>query len=496
MLFNSVDFGIFLIIVFVLYWFVINKKNETQNLFLLTASYFFYAFWDWRLLFLLILLSLANYFIGIQTDNSQVVRRRKIWLFTGLVINLGVLGVFKYYNFFVSSFVDMVSLIGYDLPLSATKIILPVGISFYTFLSLSYIIDIYKRTLKAETEIVNVLLAFSFFPIVFAGPIQRPVSLLPQIKRTRQFSFDQAMSGLWQALWGLFTKVVIADNLALLVDDIFDNFTAYSGSTLALGALFFTIQIYADFSGYSSMAIGIGKLFGFSLMKNFAFPYFSRDIAEFWKRWHISLTEWFRDYLFLPLSLNLSWKIKSRKFMFVKKDLLIYINASLVVWFLTGLWHGAGYTFIIWGLIHGFFLVIHRWMKKPRKKLLKKLSINNKNKILVVFETLFTLFVVIISWVFFRADTIRHAILYFDGIIDQSLFSVPRLLGLQNTNMMLAIMFITGFLLLEWKNRRYDFVFEKMQLRNNYYKIFVVFVIVILIYFFSGESLDFIYFKF
>ena len=369
MLFNSIEFAIFLPTLFVFYWFVTHKNLRIQNLLLLTASYFFYGWWDWRFLFLLVFLSITNYFIGIGIQGSETTRRGKIWLIAGLIINLGVLGIFKYYNFFIDTFIRMVSLVGYDLPRTSTKIILPLGISFYVFLSLSYIIDIFKRNLQANRNIVEVLLTLSFFPIILAGPIQRPISLLPQISKNREFDSNLAIDGLRQILWGLFAKVVIADNLATQVDDIFSNYSQYSGSTLALGAIFFTIQIYADFSGYSNMAIGIAKLFGFKLMQNFAYPYFSRDLTEFWKRWHISLTTWFRDYLFLPISFTISWRLKKERVFLIKSDHFIYISASALTWFLTGLWHGANYTFILWGIINGIFLIIYHLLRKPQKKI-------------------------------------------------------------------------------------------------------------------------------
>ena len=244
---------------------------------------------------------------------------------------------FKYNNFFIDGFIDLVSAFGYNLPLHTTKIILPLGISFYTFISLSYIIDVYKKTTSANKNIIEVLLSLSFFPIILAGPIQRPSSLLPQISSKRVFRYDQVTDGLRQILWGLFVKVVVADNLAFYVNDIFNNYPEYNGSTLFLGVLLYSVQIYADFSGYSNMAIGTAKLFGFNLMQNFNYPYFSRNILDFWKRWHISLTTWFRDYIFLPISFSISWKIKSEKVLYIHTDIFIYIVASILTWFLTGL---------------------------------------------------------------------------------------------------------------------------------------------------------------
>jgi len=267
MLFNSLEFAVFLPVLFLLYWFVLNKNLKVQNTLLLIASYIFYSWWDWRYLFLLIFISLANYIIGIEIEKNNAGRKGKWWLITGLVINIGILCVFKYFNFFIDSFIDLISLTGYNLPKSTIKIILPLGISFYTFLSLSYIIDIYKQNLCSNKNLIQVLLSLGFFPILLAGPIQRPSTLLPQIVKQREFSYDLAADGLRQILWGLFAKVVIADRLALYVDNVFSSSASYSGSTLALGALLFTVQIYADFSGYSNMAIGIGKLFGFRLIK-------------------------------------------------------------------------------------------------------------------------------------------------------------------------------------------------------------------------------------
>jgi alginate O-acetyltransferase complex protein AlgI len=500
MLFNSIEFAIFLTIVFLLYWFVINKSLKAQNILLLIASYVFYGWWDWRFMFLLALLSLANYLIGIGIENNETNRKGKIWLITGLITNLGVLGVFKYYNFFIDSFIDLVSLVGYNLPRSTTKIILPVGISFYVFLSLSYIIDIYKKNLKAYRNVVEVLLTLSFFPIILAGPIQRPASLLSQITKKREFNYDQAVDGLRQILWGLFAKVVIADKLTIYVDDIFQDFYGYSGSTLLLGALFFTIQIYADFSGYSNMAIGIAKLFGFSLIQNFAYPYFSRDITEFWKRWHISLTTWFRDYLFLPISFSISWRIKKERVFFIRTDQFIYIIASSITWFLIGLWHGANYTFIIWGVINGFFLIIYHLQRKPRKRLFKKLGINNNNSVIIGIETLITLIIIVIAWIFFRAESIAHAFQYLNGIFSPSLFRIS-ILDLKLLSVGAEIIYTTItmliFIILEWFQRDKQ---HALQFKDNQINIIlrwsIYYSIILLIIYFHGSQQSFIYFQF
>jgi alginate O-acetyltransferase complex protein AlgI len=495
MLFNSIEFAIFLPIVFLLYWFVTNKNLKTQNILLLIASYFFYSWWDWRFLFLLVLLSLANYLIGIQIEKNEVNRKGKIWFISGLIANIGVLVVFKYFNFFIDSFINLISLVGYQLPRSTTMIILPLGISFYVFLSLSYIIDIHKKNLTANRNIIEVLLALSFFPILLAGPIQRAVSLLPQIAKRREFNYSQAVDGLKQILWGLFVKVVIADNLATFADDFFLNYSKYSGSALLLGALFYSIQIYADFSGYSEMAIGTAKLFGFSLMRNFAYPYFSRDIVEFWQRWHKSLTTWFRDYLFLPVSFNVSWRLKGEKTLFIKTDLYIYIIASTITWLLTGLWHGASYTFILWGLIHGFFLIVYRIQKNPRKKLFRRIGITNNHKLIVFFETIITLFIVMIAWIFFRAESIGHAINYISGIFSTSLLSVPDFP--ERRRAFITIIFVFIFFFIEWLGREQQFAISNLGIKwRKPLRYAMYYALIIAIIWFGGKQHQFIYFQF
>jgi alginate O-acetyltransferase complex protein AlgI len=490
MLFNSLEFAVFLPVVFLIYWFAVNKNLRLQNFMLLSASYFFYGWWNWRFLFLLISISVFNYFIGISIDRNEKQRIRKALYISGLIINIGILGVFKYYNFFIDSFIDLFSLAGYNLSRSATRIILPLGISFYVFLSLSYLIDIYKKNLQAGTNIVEVLLTLSFFPILLAGPIQRPASLLKQISLKREFNYDKSVDGLRQILWGLFVKIAVADNLAPEVDRIFLNISDFSGSTLFLGIVFYTIQIYADFSGYSNIAIGTAKLFGFDLMRNFSYPYFSRDITEFWKRWHISLTTWFRDYVFLPISFSVSWRIKSERVFLIKADLFIYIAASTITWFLTGLWHGANYTFIIWGMIHGFFLIIYQWQKKPRKKLLKKLGIDNNNSFIVLFETFLTLCIIMGSWVFFRAESLSQALNYFGAIFSFSFF--PLSIVLPKTTILLTLLFIIS----EWFNRNNEF---GLQIKNVNFRLIrwgIYVCIVCLTLFFGAVSQKFIYFQF
>jgi alginate O-acetyltransferase complex protein AlgI len=496
MLFNSLAFAIFLPIVFIIYWFVAYKNLRNQNILLLVASWVFYAWWDWRFLFLLISMALTNYIIGLEIGKNDNKKRKRIWLIAGLAVNLGALMIFKYFNFFINSFIDLISLTGYTLPKSSTVIILPLGISFYIFLSLSYLLDINKGTLSASRNIIEVLLSLSLFPIILAGPIQRPSSLLPQISGRREFSNSQAVNGLRQILWGLFTKVVIADNLGFYSNDIFLNYASYPGSTLFIGAISYTVQIYADFSGYSNIAIGKGKLFGISLMKNFAYPYFSRDITEFWKRWHISLTTWFRDYLFLPLSLRVSWKINSERVMNIKSDLFIYTVAGLITWFITGLWHGANYTFIIWGMIHGLFLIIYQWQKLPRKKIFKKYGISNDNIYIIISETIVTLAVVIIAWIFFRADSVKNALNYISGLFSGSFFSIPVFpysrLMISVTALLCIIFFV-----IEWSGRKEQYPFESIgEKLPRSARWALYYFLMIIIFFFAGSQKEFIYFQF
>jgi len=496
MLFNSIEFTIFLPIVFMFYWSFSGKDLRMQNILLLIASWIFYAWWDWRFLFLLLSLTTLNFFTGLRIDGSNTPAGRKIWMGAGVILNLGVLGVFKYFNFFIGSFNDLISFFGYKFEASTTTIILPLGISFYVFLSLSYILDIYKGTLKANRNITEVLLTLSFFPIILAGPIQRPSSLLPQITTERKLDTGIIADGLRQILWGLFTKVVIADNLAYYTNDIFQNYTGYKGSLLLVGAVFYAVQIYADFAGYSNMAIGTAKLFGFNLMKNFAYPYFARDITEFWRRWHISLTTWFRDYVFMPLSVNVSSGISGEKVMLIKADLFIYAVASTVTWFLTGLWHGANYTFIIWGMIHGLFLILYRWQVKPRKRLLKKLKISNDNKLLVLAETLITLAIVLVSWVFFRADDMSHASEYLSGMFSGSLFSFP-VLPFSRMIFLVVTLLVIFFFIVEWIGRKEPYPLSGLRERiPGFVRWAVYYVLVIIIFFFAGSNQQFIYFQF
>jgi alginate O-acetyltransferase complex protein AlgI len=495
MTFNSINFGIFFPILFILYWSIAKKNLTIQNLILLAASYIFYASWDWRFLFLLIFISLVNYIIGLFIQQSNYSKRKKIWLILGIVLNISVLIYFKYFNFFIESFISLFYGLGISLLKPQLNIILPVGLSFYIFLSLSYLIDIYRNNLKANKNLIEVLLTLSFFPIILAGPIQRPINLLPQIQKLRVFNYNLASYGLKQILWGFFMKVTIADKCAIFVNDIFNNLSYFNGSTLLLGGIFYSIEIYADFAGYSLIAIGISKLLGFELIKNFDYPYFSRDIKEFWRRWHISLTTWFRDYVFLPMSYSLTRKIPNRKVLFIKKDIFIYSVVIAITWMFIGLWHGANYNFVIWGLLNGFILVLYQIFSKPRKRLFKKLKIRNNNLLVVIFERLFTLLMIIFLWIIFRVESTGQLMTYFSGIFSISLFEKPNYWNngeLINT-FFIAIIFFS----IEWKGRNQDYALAEIGVkwRTSVRWIFYYFII-LLILFFSAPYQQFIYFKF
>ena len=416
MLFNSIEFGIFLSIVFFLYWFVVNKSLKLQNFFVLTASYTFYGWWDMRFLGLIIVSSLTDYIIGLKLDKSSRNSSRRYLLFTSLFINLGMLGVFKYFNFFIDSFVNAFSLLGISVNSPSLHLVLPVGISFYTFQTLSYTIDIYRKRLRPTEDIVAFFAFIGFFPQLVAGPIERASSLLPQFQKKRIFEIEKAKDGIRQTLWGLFKKVVIADNCSEVVNPIFADPGQMSGSTLFLGAIYFLIQIYCDFSGYSDMAIGVSRLFGFNLTRNFAYPFFAKSHSDFWQRWHISLTTWFRDYVYF--SFKGQW---SNKWFQLRNVLIIYT--------LIGFWHGPNWTFIIWGFINGLLFIPTIFFPSSQKTGITK----EANPILPTLEEALS-----IVWLFvkssviailFRAKDLSTALVYLKNMVQLDFFSKPNFLG-------------------------------------------------------------------
>lgn len=481
MLFNSFSFAIFLPIIFILYWFITNKNLKLQNLLLLVASYYFYACWDWRFMFLLMFSTFLDYYTGLKIEESKNQNLRKFWLWLSVGINLGFLGFFKYYNFFAESFAEMLQNFGLQVNPWTLKVILPVGISFYTFHGLSYVLDIYFKRIKAERNFVEYAVFVSFFPLLVAGPIERATHLLPQIKVKREFSYEKAVDGLRQILWGLFKKMVIADNCAIFANQIFANSAHSSGSELVLGALFFTFQIYGDFSGYSDIALGTARLFGIDLLRNFAFPYFSRDIAEFWRRWHISLSSWFRDYLYIPLGGS-----KGGKWMRIRNTFAIFL--------VSGFWHGANWTFIIWGFLNALFIMPSIILKTNRNNL----EIVAMNKLIPslrdVFNILLTFSLTVFAWIFFRAESVHHAIEYIVGIFNASLFTVPDV----KTAAYATLILIGFFMLIEWIGREHQFALQDFLVKKPRFIrwLFYGFIILLIGLFLQTHETPFIYFQF
>jgi alginate O-acetyltransferase complex protein AlgI len=482
MLFNSLNFAIFLPIVFLLYWFGTKKSLKLQNLLLLVSSCFFYACWDWRFMFLLVFSTLLDYYTGIKIHDSESKRAKKIWLWISIGINLGFLGVFKYYNFFADSFAQGLSLLGMHTNLSTLQVILPVGISFYTFHGLSYVIDLYKNRISPERNFVNYAVFVSFFPLLVAGPIERATHLLPQILKKREFSYDKAVDGMRQILWGLFKKIVIADNCAEHANTIFNNSEIFPGSTLFLGALFFTFQIYCDFSGYSDIALGTARLFGIELLRNFAFPYFSRDIAEFWRRWHISLSSWFKDYLYIPLG-------GSQGSMWIK------IRNTFIIFIVSGFWHGANWTFIVWGFLNALFIMPSIIFNTNRNNM----EIVAKGHFLPSFKELWSILVTfnltVIAWIFFRSEHITQGVHIIAQIFSPSFFTIPIFPGMEKAIMISLISCM--FFFVEWIGREHQYANSEIgKTWNKALRWSMYAMIVFFIFFFAGKEQQFIYFQF
>jgi len=492
MQFNTLIFAIFLPIVFIFYWFVINKKLLYQNLFLIIASYVFYGWWDWRFLILLFISSLSDFIFGFLIDNETNQRKRKLFLILSLCINLGMLCFFKYFNFFIDSFIDLFSLFGITLHATTLNIILPIGISFYTFQSMSYTIAVYWRQMKSTKDIISFFSYLSFFPQLVAGPIGRAKNLLPQFSKKRIFEYEKAADGMRQILWGLFKKIVIADNCAVFVNSIFNNYSYHSGSTLAFGVLLFAFQIYGDFSGYSDMAIGIARLFGFELMQNFRFPYFSKNITGFWQRWHISLSTWFRDYVYFPLAYSTSRKLPKEKYLGIQTDKIIYIIATTFTFFLCGLWHGASLGFIMFGLLHGLALSYEILTKKLRKNWLKNIPVFINSS----FSVLLTFLFWNISLVFFRSPNIHTAIGFFKGIFSYSFFSIPH--PDTRYNPLTIAVLLPAFLIFEWIQRNKQHALQIDTTKNPKFLRWVYYFIIVFLIGMFGQTNDipFIYFQF
>ena len=511
MLFNSFEFAIFLPIVFLLYWFVFDyvlskykRQLLWQNLFVVVASYIFYGWWDWRFLILIAITTLLSFLSGIGIEYAPTQRGKKAVMIANIVVNLGILGVYKYYDFFAREFAE---LFGIESDFLLLHLILPVGISFYTFQALSYSIDVYRKQIAPCHDIVAFAAFLSFFPQLVAGPIERATNLLPQFQKKRTFDYATAVDGMRQILWGLFKKIVVADNCATYVDTVFADISNQSGSTLLLAAILFTFQIYGDFSGYSDIAIGTAKLFGIKLMRNFNVPYFSRDIAEFWRRWHISLTTWFRDYVYIPLG-------GSRPDTSCLSPLAsclsptaytkcIAVRNTFIIFLLSGFWHGANWTFVLWGAYHALLFVPLLLLNKNRRyrdtvatvtlpdgtiKTKWLPSLNEAGQMLLTFA------LAVFGWIIFRATGLKTLSAWVTGIFDSSLFSIPWLMN--KYYYIPLVINILIMIIFEWINRTKEHSFQ-INIKYKWLRwcIYLIFIFMIFVSI-KVDTPQFIYFQF
>lgn len=484
MLFNSLQFLIFLPFVYCLYWFVFKRNLTYQNTLIIVASYIFYGWWDWRFLFLIVFSTLLDFYVGQRIyDHKDDKLRAKYWLWLSVFCNVGLLGFFKYYNFFIDSFVDMFSAIGYEMKSTWTlRIILPVGISFYTFQTMSYSFDIYYKKLKPTNNLVSFAAFVAFFPQLVAGPIERASNLLSQINTKRVFKYQQASSGLKLILWGFFKKLVIADSLAPIVDDIFANYASYPASTLILGVCLFSFQVYGDFSGYTDIAIGTAKLFGIELMSNFKFPNFSRNVAEYWQRWHVSLSTWFRHYLYIPMGGSRVSKLKS-------------VRNIVVIFLVSGLWHGANWTFVFWGGIHAALYIPVFLMGRNRLYANNVIAENSwLPSIKEIGQVLLTFTLVTFSRIFFRSPSISDAFAYIHNITTNFTYEAyVHPMGYRMLDFYVLIAIFTVYEYLIRKDERSPFKFKYAGVRLL---IYAIIIISILLFYDDGVNRSFIYFQF
>jgi alginate O-acetyltransferase complex protein AlgI len=477
MFFNSLQFAYFLPVVFLAYWFMPNKSKASQNYILIIASYYFYSCWDWRFLFLLLFSTLLVYFTALKIENSVSQISRKLWLWLSVILSLAFLGIFKYYDFFATSFADLVNGFGWHVSPLLLKLILPVGISFYTFHGLSYIIDIYFKRITAERNIIDYSLFVSYFPLLVAGPIERATHLLPQLKVKREFNFEKAKEGVYQIIWGLVKKVVIADTCSMYANAVFDNYNSMNSLSLILGAVYFAFQIYGDFSGYSDIALGTSKLFGIDLLKNFDFPYFSRDIAEFWRKWHISLSSWFRDYIYIPLGGS-----KGSKWFQIRNVFIIFL--------VSGFWHGANWTYVAWGFINALYFIPLLVLNRNRSNIdAFKISFN-LNSFRILFNIVLTFAITCLAWIFFRSKTIHDAISYIKRMATNLHFT-PQYFKFDRYSYEIVVM-IFLFVMVEWNNR---YKIEPLSGRYSWLKVSLSILAIIALGVFTDYK-NFIYFQF
>jgi len=474
MLFHSPEFLLFMIALIFIYWVILKGNRRGQNWMLLLASYMFYGAWNWRFLILIFISSICDYYIALRMNDEENRKKRKGWLFLSLGINLGILGFFKYFNFFISSFAELLQLIGFQANIPTLNIILPIGISFYTFQTLSYTIDVYRGQMKPTRDWLSFFVFVSFFPQLVAGPIERAKSMIPQFTADRSFDQGQFISGLKFILYGLFKKIVFADSCGVIVNEVYGNPGAYSGSTLIVATILFTIQVYCDFSGYSDMAIGLGKLFGFQLMRNFAYPFFTRTFPEFYARWHMSLMNWFRDYVYIPLGGNRKSSSRTK------------LNV-MIVFFISGLWHGANWTYIFWGLISGFFFLLHYTKYRSFRK--HGFSYWNQSfpKWSYLQDMLINFSMMAFSLIFFRAVSIGDAFTVIRNIFSFSTFAVP----LHAAHLIYPVVLFVW----EWHSRKHWHGLA-MENQERWYRWAVYLVVCVSIMYHYGQNQEFIYYQF
>lgn len=486
--FNSINFGLFLPIVFILYWLSLKIKNDSsaklfQNVILIVSSYFFYTCFDWRFAVLLFIATAFSYYVGKKIETSK---KRYYWNLANIILSVAVLIAFKYYNFFIESANDILSAFGLSPHLSTLKLIVPVGISFFLFQTMSYTIDLYKEKYKSYS-FIDYCTYVCFFPKLIAGPIERAEHFIPQIEKCRRFDSSIATDGLRQMLWGFFKKVLVADNCAIMVDKLWPQYQHLGGATLLVVALFFTIQIYSDFSGYSDIAIGCGKLFGIRMKQNFNAPYFSRNIREFWRRWHMSLMLWFRDYIYFPLGGSRCSKLKS-------------FRNTLIVFAVSGLWHGANWTYVVWGIYHALlFLPLMIFGGNKYKDTVAEGHLIPSFKELCKMICTFAL--VYFGWIIFRAESIGQALNYICGIFDSSVFDLIRarmetrgvVMNLKYVLVSTAIMFVV-----EWINRTFEHPLANLSQRihNRALRWFVYVALALSIMMLAANHSEFIYAQF
>ena len=478
MLFNSFEFIIFLPAVFCLYWFLSKGRLSLQNLIIVVSSYVFYAWLDARFLGLIMLTSLSAWLTALYVDASGGKRTGRWWVsLANIVLNIGILCVFKYLDFFGENFARLFQLLGFEYTWVTRNLMLPIGISFYTFTALSYSLDVYMGKLKAERNPLTVFSYVAFFPQLLAGPIARATQLMPQFRGVRVFDYASAVEGMRQILWGLFKKVAIADNISAIVAGVFDNYQEYSASTLLLGAFYFTIQIYCDFSGYSDMATGLARLFGIRLLPNFSTPYFSRNVAEFWRRWHISLNMWFRDYIYIPLGGS-------------RVSRPVTIRNTMIVFIICGLWHGASWTFIVWSIYHGLlcsFLILTGGNKRYKGVICENSTFPSLREVAGV---IMTFLAVVFGRIISRSETLSQGVGYLCGIFDASVFSIPDFIDIK-------VLLLTIFMfVVEWLGRKHEFAFNVGAIRPAWVRSGIYLSVLLLIFLFGRTSENFIYFNF